>query len=180
MCIALVSCKDSKVSEMPPTLVHGDLKINFNDKQLDSVITAYIKKYEVDPKQRVLSFSIYRDPMRYFYFLTQVRGQKIIESDTPDYFFVHDDRFLVLLYFGVSNFHTAKDVNIKLDSTMQKLGISLSNDSLDYNPPLWELMKDCDGRLQKRDSDFVLNYLPCGYKMKQDSLHLNNFLLMKE
>jgi hypothetical protein len=181
MCIVLTSCNGSTLRDQATTLFRGDLEINFTDNKLDSVISEYVKKNEVDPKQGVLSLRMYRDPTRDLYFLTQVRRKGRIEGDVPDYFFTHNDQFLVLLYLGGSRLYTTRNLATTLDSAIKRLGIVLANDSLDYNPPLWEFMKSCDGKLQMRyRSDYIFNYLPCGYIVKQDSLTSNEFSLIKQ
>jgi hypothetical protein len=81
---------------------------------------------------------------------------------------------------GGSAFFTSDGVARELDSAMQKLGVALAEDSLDYHPPTWELIKDCTGKLRiGQTSDFVFNYIPCGYEVKQDSLNQRNFSLVR-
>ncbi len=179
ICGTLASCNRSGLSERP-AIIRSRFKINFTDNELDSVIGEYVKTYEVDPKQRVLSLSVYRDPAKDIYFLTQLRRRDVVENAGADYFFVHNEQFLVLLRLGGSDFYKSIDVVTPLDSAMQRLGIALANDSLDYDPPSWELIKACEGKLHRRKkSNFVLNYLPCGYEIEQDSLHQDNFSLVK-
>jgi hypothetical protein len=177
---AVVTSCNSTVGNNEPLLVRGDLTINFSDYQLDSVIGAYVTRYKVDPKHRILSVNIYRDPVRSLYFITQVRKKKLIENNPPDYFFLHDDRFLVLVQLGGSNFYSSRELLSKVDSAVDQLGIALADDSTDYNPPSWEVIKDCGRKLRMRkQSDFTFNYMPCGYEVKQDSVRLERFSLIK-
>ena len=175
-----MSCKNSTSSDRKAELVHVDSRIDFADNQLDSVINEYVSMYEVAPKERVLSLQVYRDPAKHIYYLTQIRTRNLVKTARPDYFFLHNDQFLVLLRLGGSDFYKSGSSTNQLDSTMQKLGITLAEDSLDYDPPAWELIKDCGGKLRRRQkSDFALNYIPCGYEVMQDSLHQSNFSLIK-
>jgi hypothetical protein len=180
-CTVLTSCKNPASGDRKAALVHVDSRIEFADNELDSVINEYVSRYEVAPKERVLSLQAYRDPARHIYYLTQIRTKKLVKTAHPDYFFLHNDQFLVLLRLGGSDFYKSGDATIQLDSAMQKLAITLAEDSLDYDPPTWELIKDCGGKLRRRQkSDFALNYLPCGYEIMQDSLHQSNFFLQRQ
>src|SRR5687767_6772190 len=95
MWIALTSCRDTAFKENQAVeLIRGDLEINFTDMGVDSVIAEYVKKNNVDPKDRVLSLSIYRDPGKSIYYLTQIRRKALVEGKIPDYLFLHNNQFL--------------------------------------------------------------------------------------
>ena len=62
------------------------------------------------------------------------------------------------------------------------MGIALSKDKLDFNPPRWEVLEDCDNKIEVRRQPmrFLLDYLPCGYGIKEDSINLGNFEVIKK
>jgi hypothetical protein len=176
-----MSCKKLASGDRKAALVHGDSRIDFADNELDSVINEYVNMHEVVPKQIVLSLQVYRDPARHIYFLTQIRRKDQAKAARPDYFFLHNNKFLVLLQLGGSDFYKPDNATNQLDSAMRNLGITLAEDSLDFDPPTWELIKECEGKIRMRqNSDFAFNYIPCGYEIMQDSLHQSNFFLQRQ
>lgn len=179
ICTVLTSCRDSESGKHKVTFVGHDLMIKFTDNELDSAIDKYISVNDVNPKERILSLSVYRDPARHIFYLTQIRRRDLAKSVSPDYFFIHNDQFLVLIRLGGGDFFKSSNVVSQLDSAMQQLGITLAEDSLDYDPPTWEFIRECSSRLtMRKKSGFTLNYIPCGYEIKQDSLQQNNFSII--
>ncbi len=177
ICTVLTSCKDS-AGNRKVAFAGSDLMVKFTYSELDSAINKYVSVNDVNPKQKILSLNIYRDPSRHIFHLTQIRRRDLVKSVSPDYFFIHNEQFLVLIRLGGGDFFKSGNVVSQLDSVMQQLGIVLAEDSLDYDPPTWEFIRDCNSKLtMKKKSDFTLNYIPCGYEVKQDSLQQNNFFL---
>jgi hypothetical protein len=74
--VLVISCSDYKPADHNAPSFKDDLKVNFIDFALDSTIGKYVTLNAVDPKQKVLSLNVYRDPFRHIYYLTQIRRKK--------------------------------------------------------------------------------------------------------
>jgi hypothetical protein len=177
--VACFSCFRNKDENRLIPLTIPSVEVDFTDYRLDSAIGEYIKTFHVESRNRLITLTCYRDPMRHYYYMTQSR-RKIATDDIPDYFFIHDEEYIVLLYMGGNSFFSSHEIIPELEKAMRQHNISLANDSLDYNPPVWELMRNCENKLEFiTPQDYIINFLPCGYKVQTDSLTRGKYSLIK-
>lgn len=157
----------------------GDIELEIDDSRLDSIVTEYVRKYEVDPAGIILELGVHRALSREYYSLTQLRNRRIVEGVMPDGFFIYDNKFVVLLDVAGIRFRNSNTLS-RLDSTIKEMGITLANDSLDFCPPRWEFVRECNQELRMITSDYLIEYLPCGYRLRVDSVNLSTLSLERK
>jgi hypothetical protein len=101
---------------IPPT-ASSSTEVYFADQCLDSAIGEYIKTFNVESKNRLITPTCYRDPVRQYYYMSQLR-RKIDTDNIPDYFFIHDEDYVALLYMGGNNLFLPQEIIPKLENAM--------------------------------------------------------------
>ena len=175
----MAACTNPGAENAIGAMVH-ESELRSIDAKVDSLVGEYVEKFDVDPKKRLILLEVFRDPARTYYYISQSRTKRTFDK-SPDYFFVHDSKQIVVIFTGDNSFLSGSPVYKKVELLIEELGVALPNDSLDYNPPVWQVIEDCDKKLRIRSkSDFVFSFLPCGYHVNQDSIQYKNFELVKD
>ncbi len=174
----LNSCSEFKENNFEVTSNLDDHQFRLSNEKIDSIIGEYIQKHNVKSNERLLVIRFYNDPLRKLYYLTQTSMWNE-EDEAPDYYFIYNEKFIVLLFTGDKTFFTSTTIKSKIELSMVKYGVELSKERIDFNSPTWEIIEECDGTfLLQENRDLTMNFLPCGYKIRQDSIGRNIFFLV--
>jgi hypothetical protein len=176
--IWFVACVDSNKSIRSSNL--GAYQADSLHSVIESTISDYIKQYNIDRKERLLTLNFYNDGVRQFVYLSQAR--RISTAKEADFYFITKEKVIVLIFLGAkNNFHSLRFAG-ELDELLRRNNVHLADDHLNYDPPQWEILENCEGRFEvsKAIKPFELNFLPCGYYIAQDSVELTRYSLIKK
>lgn len=140
------------------------------DDTLTTTIKKYVKSTSLDTKSRFVSIEGVFEKGKTVYEISAGRSSKSYKLSQPDYFALVDDVLVIIrITDGTAIVTEAIDIGSEIDFLLNEKGIILENEMINYDPPLWTLIKcDANYRLLIERDETDLEYLPCDYYLKMD------------
>lgn len=159
---------------------NNSFQLKLNNDKIEKAISDYIIENTVDSKERVISLRVQNCGEKQVFSIAQFKTKLFLENQ-PDYYFIHNNETVVIVFLGGNKFLSSSQIKEELLHVLNERGISLSEERLDYNPPRWELITCGDqSELRKKYDPFLFNFLPCEYDVRQDSTNLGKYDLVKK
>lgn len=138
------------------------------DDTLVTTIKKYVEETSMEKKARYISVECSYGGNKVVYEISTGRSYRSYHEFTADYFTTIDD---VVVIIWITNGKTIelKDIRNDIDQLMATKGVVLEKEMINYDPPLWTLVR-CENEyqlLKKSDID-TFEHLPCEYYLMKD------------
>lgn len=158
-------------------------EVELNDS-VKQVILAYIKENNIDSKAKVITTDWIVSDYRTDVYISNIQSklyQKTVY--TPTYYSIIDGDVVVFIYTGIEAImiKNTDEILYEIDDVLIKLQVELSPDSGDfYYARSWQY-STCNEEsiLIKKLPPFEYNFIPCGYKLLQDSIFKDSLYVVK-
>lgn len=169
----LLSCQTEKTDHF----------VSLNDS-LKNVISNYVESNNLDIKTKVISIRYSIGEERTDIYITNINNEIYKERDfTPYFYSVLDNGTVVLVYTGFESifFYDASGIENEITDLIDQYGVKLegSTESF-YYAPTWKYSQ-CFGSasLSKKMDPLEYDFIPCGYRLIQDTTKTDSLFLVK-
>lgn len=138
------------------------------DDSLISVIKKYVQDTNLDTNSRFVSIECMNSRGKIIYEISAGKSNRSYSLSPPDNFALVDD-VLVIFRMTDGKIIEFKDITGEIDLLVAEKGIVLEKEIMNYDPPLWTLIR-CENKykLLTKSNDTTLEYLPCKYYLTED------------
>jgi hypothetical protein len=169
-----ISCRSNNSEDFEKVLM-----VDINDLELLNNIRNYVAEYEIDPKAKIITVTIFTIGDREIIYISHANQLLYSVTGYPTYLSSIDGQ-LIFIYSNIDRY-VKRDVSESINKYLDEFNISLTEYEPDsfvpsYHPQMWKLTKCSTDTffVEKRGGGALWqDYAPCGYQIDLDDLKLD-------
>jgi hypothetical protein len=160
----------------------GSYFIKISNKKLIESIRQYVFENKIDCSEKIITVEVVGNDNQVFLIASEISEVHTYDQ-APTFYSTIDDKVIVFIYTGAESLIDKESQMLIVNGINRLLkaqNVRLQKFGKTYSRPVWRLVK-CGNEymLEKEVQPFVLNHIPCGYSIEQDSIRLDSLILKR-